>query len=205
MISPHQETRATGRFGIWSVNQMKDSNMYGLANRALKQLVLMRAGPAVWTEICTAVGFEAEEFDDLQQYPDSITYEIVGAASERLDTPAEELLRDFGRHWILFTSQSRYGDFYQQADGDLEEFLHRLNGIHEIVAESMPELLPPNFGVEVSGSDLIVFYVSDREGLEPMVLGLLDGLMELFDFKGEVSQIDDSEYRESRFLISIKG
>ncbi len=179
--------------------------MYGLANRALKQLVLMRAGPAVWTEICTAVGFEEEEFDDLQQYPDSITYEIVGAASERLDTPAEELLRDFGRHWLLFTSQSRYGDFYKQADGDLEEFLLQLNGIHEIVAESMPELLPPNFGVEVSGSDLIVFYVSDREGLEPMVLGLLEGLMELFDFKGEVSQIDDSEYGESRFLISLKG
>jgi hypothetical protein len=187
---------------FWFENSPKGHEVYGLANRALKQLVVMRAGPAVWTEICSRVGLEEEEFHDFQQYPDSITYEIINSASEKLGTPTNVLMTDFGRHWILFTSQSRYGHLFERAHDDLEEFLHQLNEIHNDVAESMPELVPPDFGVQKTDAGLVVLYASERDGLEPMVIGMLEGLVELYGSKGTVSQLRDSKYGENRFLIT---
>lgn len=125
---------------------------------------------------------------------------MVAQASERTGKSVASLLQAFGRYWILFTARSTYGDLLDGSD-DLESFLFQLNSLHESVATSMPKLIPPSFGVEPSDSGLIVLYVSEREGLEPMVTGLLEGLLETFGLDGDVHRLDDSSYGERRFLI----
>ena len=142
-----------------------------------------------------------DHFVDLDQYPDEVTYRIVGAASEVLGMPASQLLREFGRHWILFTGHPAYSDLFDRSDS-FYEFLVDLDALHAAVAESMPKLVPPNFGVELVENGWIVQYVSERLGLEPMVTGLLEGLLELFAVDGTVKRIAPSEHGETQFLVS---
>ena len=71
--------------------------MYGLVNRALQQLVCARCGDDVWNEIRKRAGVEDEVFVRMDSYPDDITRNLLAAASVELDTPAEQLLEDFGR------------------------------------------------------------------------------------------------------------
>ena len=48
----------------------------------------------------------------------------------------------------------------------------------------MPDLEPPSFDVEtISECELRLYYSSKREGLNPMVLGLVKGLGKRFDVK----------------------
>ena len=65
--------------------------MYGLVNRALQQLAVATKGEAAWDEIRRRAGVEDEVFMRMDAYPDEITYNLVGAASEVLATPAPEL------------------------------------------------------------------------------------------------------------------
>ncbi len=175
--------------------------MYGLVNRGLKEFIEYSASESTWRQIAGQVGLGDEPFVDLQQYPDELAYDIVGAACEALGSPADAFLRAFGRHWILFTAESAYGDLMSSSSG-LYEFLENLDRLHVSVAKSMPKLVPPNFGVEEIEAGWVVLYVSERSGLEPMVEGLLEGLLETFAVDGTVKQIADSSYGEKRFLIS---
>lgn len=168
--------------------------MYGLVNRAIEELVNERAGSAAWEAVCRRAGNAPRQFASMQPYPDSLTYDLVAAASEVLQMPAEAVLRAFGRHWILFTAREGYGALLDAAGRDLRDFLLGLDALHARLAIPMPELVPPRFRVcEETDGTLRVSYASDRAGLAPMVLGLLEGLAERFEAKVRVSMQDDRD------------
>lgn len=63
----------------------------------------------------------------------------------------------------------------------MPEFLGNLDALHTRLALSMPELRPPSFVVtEVAEQQLLVEYYSTRAGLAPMVIGLLEGVGDMF-------------------------
>ncbi|MEM7411596.1 MAG: heme NO-binding domain-containing protein [Myxococcota bacterium] len=180
--------------------------MYGLVNRAIEELVLEQAGPAAWNQIRKRAQLQIPGFVSMQAYPDAITYALVGAASQVLDIAPSELLRAFGRHWILFTGREGYGSLLEAAGQDLREFLLNLDALHARLGLSMPELVPPSFSVEEADGALRVEYRSTRVGLAPMVVGLLEGLGELFDEPVSVEHVQTrDEERHDVFVVRPKA
>lgn len=158
--------------------------MYGLVNKAVQGLITKEFGEEKWNEIKTKAGFEDEIFVSMQKYDDSITYNLVGAASEVLNVSGEDLLEAFGEYWVLYTAEEGYGEMLDMAGSTFVEFLGNLNHLHMRVGDVMPELEPPSFEVEtISECELRLYYSSKREGLNPMVLGLVKGLGKRFDVK----------------------
>ena len=114
-------------------------------------------------------------------YDDSLTMALVDAASRVLETPANDLLRGFGRHWIEFTHKTGYGPLMAVSGESVREFLSNLDQMHARIKISMPDLDPPGFDCEARDDGVIeVAYYSSRAGLVPMVVGLLEGLAERF-------------------------
>jgi hypothetical protein len=52
---------------------------------------------------------EVEAFVSNEAFPDSMTYDLVGAASEVLGASASAILISFGEHWVLKTAATSYG------------------------------------------------------------------------------------------------
>jgi hypothetical protein len=156
--------------------------MYGLVNRAVEDLALQLGGSALWSRIKERSGVDFDVFVDMVSYPDEVTYRLVAAASEALDIPAAAVLEAFGRHWVLYTGRAGYGDLFETMGRNLPEFLGNLDSMHARLSLSMPVLRPPSFVCEPLDADrLRLEYWSERDGLAPMVTGLLTGLGELFD------------------------
>lgn len=168
--------------------------MYGLVNKAVRDLVVAEFGEAQWVAIADAAGVD-HQFISMQSYDDQVTYDLVSHASELLNVPANELLRQFGSYWIRFTATEGYGHLVSLFGDTLEEFLEKLgNDLHARVAITMPELKPPEFRTEkVAAHSYVVFYTSHRRGLQPMVLGLLEGLAERFGEIATVTHLDSQE------------
>lgn len=168
--------------------------MYGLVNRGVEDMARSAGGQALWDRIRSAAGVEDEIFLAMKPYPDEITYRLVTAASAELDLPAEEILRLFGRHWIVYTAQEGYGPLLAMGGRNLPSFLRNLDAMHVRVAAEMPELRPPSFVVtELEEQVLRVEYRSHRAGLAPMVVGLLEGLGELFETPVAITRLDQAE------------
>lgn len=156
--------------------------MYGLVNRALHELVVARWGLPMWEEIRKRAELDVEEFNGFQAYPDSVTYRLVGAASECLNVSPESLLESFGEHWVLFTGQEGYGDLLDLAGANLVTFLQNLDALHVRVARSYPALVPPSFKcTDITERSLLLHYFSSRDGLAPLVVGLIKGLGKRFN------------------------
>lgn len=167
--------------------------MYGLVNKAIKELISTQFGEEQWTVIKAKAGVDIVEFVSMQPYPDSISYDLVGAASEVLGTSASDLLEAFGEYWVLFTGAEGYGELMNMSGDTLFEFLGNLNNLHTRVSLTMEGLSPPSFDcVDVTETSMDLHYRSVRAGLAPMVVGLLRGLAK--KFKCELS----IEHKESK-------
>ncbi len=170
--------------------------MYGLVNKAIEQMVRSNHGPAMWNRIKAAAEIDVEGFISNRPYPDELTYRLVAAASEALDTPAEEILKAFGEHWVLHTALESYGPMMRATGKTLREFLLALPHLHTRVQLIYPDLQPPEFSChKVSDSGLDLHYWTTRPpGLEPFVEGLVLGLGKMFSTPVRVELI---QHRES--------
>ncbi len=151
--------------------------MYGLVNKAVQDYLTSKFGEAVWNTVRSKAGFQDAEFVPLQQYPDELTFKLVGAACEATGADAARLVEEIGAFWVAFTGQQGYGSLMDQLGATFPEALANLDAMHVRVALMMPNLKPPSFRVlEQSDRRLMLAYISKRQGLVPMVIGLVKGL-----------------------------
>ena len=151
--------------------------MYGLVNKAVQDYITGTFGEATWATVRAKAGFEDTEFIPLQSYPDELTFKLVGAACEATGSEPAKLVEEIGAYWVAFTGRQGYGSLMDQLGADFAEALANLDAMHVRVALMMPNLKPPSFRVLERGDRrLTLAYISKRQGLAPMVIGLVKGL-----------------------------
>lgn len=164
--------------------------MYGLVNRAIEQLVVSLKGDAAWSRVCRRADIAADGFVAMCPYDDSVTYRLVDAVSAELQLSPTQVLEAFGEYWILYTAEEGYGELLEAAGDDLEAFIGNLNDLHGRVETIFPAMRLPHFRVEAGEHGrLRVRYESERQGLAPMVTGLLRGLAKRFGQAVRVEQL----------------
>lgn len=163
--------------------------MYGLVNKAIHDMVCSRFGEETWKEIQQKAEIGVDTFISMESYPDDVTHNLVKAASLVLGLPASEIMKAFGEFWVQYTSQEGYGELMAMSGDTLPEFLQNLDDLHTRVGISFPKLQPPSFDCEeVEEQTIHLHYHSHREGLAPMVVGLVKGLGTHLNTDVEVTQ-----------------
>jgi hypothetical protein len=164
--------------------------MYGLVNKAIQDMICKYHGEDTWEAIKYKAGLEdIDFFIGMDSYSDDVTYRLVAATCEVLNVSAEDILQAFGEYWVIYTAEEGYGDLLASAGNSLPEFLDNLDSLHARVGLILPELRPPSFECEhTSEESMELNYQSTRQGLSPMVIGLLHGLGKRFKTKINVTQ-----------------
>ena len=83
--------------------------MYGLVNRAIHELVTEAFGASTWEAVCAEVGIDPVGFVAMDNYPDKLTYDLVGAVSRRTGMEPSAVLEAFGKYWVEYTGVQGYG------------------------------------------------------------------------------------------------
>ena len=162
--------------------------MYGLIHSAARQMVLEQLGADAWSRILARAGYVDMHFINGEVYGDEVTFGLVGASSDVIAMPADELLFAFGRYWIGFVGQSAFSSAMKATGKDFVSFVAGLDRLHRSVRIAMPEARMPSFEVlQPDAAHVKILYVSDRRGLEAFVAGLLQGLMDRFGESGQIS------------------
>ncbi len=165
--------------------------MYGMINRAIEDLVVSCASEEIWEQVKQKAGLELGVFIDSSQYNDEVTYKLVEASSQILNQSPEEILHAFGRHWILYTGKEGWASVFDLGGDNMVDFINGLDSMHARVEIVLPEAQMPEFSVVEHADHLELTYRSARQGLAPMVLGLLDGLAEKFNESWLVEHVEN--------------
>jgi len=161
-----------------------------MVNRAIQDMVERGHGPEVWEKIKERADVDVDVFISSEGYPDEITYRLVGAASEELSIPAEQVLEAFGIHWVVKTAQEGYGDMLASNGTTLKEFLLNLPNFHARLSMIFPHLAPPDFVcMDEQEASVRMQYRSQRAGLGPFVRGLFLGLGQMYHTPVNVEQV----------------
>jgi hypothetical protein len=165
--------------------------MYGLVNKAIKDLVVSNHGESIWQEICLKAGFYEQDFIGMSPYPDKLTYDLVRHASDVLNVEQTAILEAFGEYWILYTAKEGYGDLLDLTGATFTEFLDNLDMLHYRINNLMPQLAAPQFSTRNSSTNYTELeYRSHRAGMIPMLIGLIRGLGKRFDLTVDIEQIE---------------
>lgn len=176
------------------LKQPKKNSMYGLVNKAVHGLILNNYGEETWTKIKNQAGVDEDYFISMHSYDDSSTYNLVAAASEVLGISAYDVLVSFGKYWVEFTGEQGYSNLLSMGGDNLTDFLKNLDVLHVRVGMTYSDLKPPSFICkELSEDTLCLEYHTHREGLAPLVIGLLEGLAKKFEEEVEIEHTGTRE------------
>ncbi|WOJ92172.1 heme NO-binding domain-containing protein [Congregibacter variabilis] len=184
--------------------------MYGLINSALQDMVITHFGEERWKEVHKHSGVSDDSFLTMRRYDDETTYKLAGAASEILEAPIETCMEMFGKHWVDAIATRNFAPLMDATGNDTVGFLHNLNSLHDRIASTFLDYIPPEFRVEDVDSKAgkyLVHYYSERKGLTSFVTGLLGGLADHFGDQLEIIAVsidDDGEGTHSVFELSIQ-
>lgn len=180
--------------------------MYGLVNRAIEQLVLAARGPDGWRRVRERAGVALEGFVAVQSYPDEVTFRLVQAVATELQMTQAQVLEAFGEYWILYTAEQGYGELMRAGGQDMVGFLGALNDMHGRIESTFHNLAVPYFEIApLPDGRFDLLYESQRDGLAPMVVGLLRGLARRF---GQAIEIEHVQHRapgrpQDRFHLRV--
>lgn len=165
--------------------------MYGLVNNGVRAYVMNAHGEPVWRRICAQAGVPDEEFENLTAYDDAHTFALVGAISDTLALTPETVLEVFGEYWVGFSKATSIGKLIDQGGDSLVDRIRGLDEMHERVQLTMPHLDPPSFEFEERPDGLHrLHYISSRESLAPMVVGLLKGMARECGVTIDIAQVE---------------
>lgn len=156
--------------------------MYGLVNQGIRKMVTQSFGEETWEAIVASSGVD-DVFVAMEPYPDNVTLSLVGGACEVLSLPPEKVLQAFGKWWIG-NAANEYSGIFKLTGNNVQDFIENLDSIHGRVSAMLPKLTPPSFTIaKVDGAESawVVHYYSLRQGLYPMVQGMIEGIGEWFD------------------------
>uniref|UniRef100_A0A1I8M4H5 Guanylate cyclase soluble subunit beta-1 n=2 Tax=Musca domestica TaxID=7370 RepID=A0A1I8M4H5_MUSDO len=108
-----------------------------------------------------------------QIYDDEITYNLIGAAVEILNIPADDILELFGKTFFEFCQDSGYDKILQVLGATPRDFLQNLDALHDHLGTLYPGMRAPSFRCTEKDGQLLLHYYSERPGLEHIVIGIV--------------------------------
>ena len=145
----------------------------------------------MWREIKAAAGVDLEAFVACTRIPTTSPTVWSTLPAPRCTSRRRGAAR-LRKHWILYTARRGYGAIFDTMGRTLPEFLANLDMMHARLSLSMPEMRPPSFVSEqLSDHQIRLEYWSERAGLAPMVIGLLEGLGEMYSLTVSIVQTVD--------------
>jgi hypothetical protein len=176
--------------------------MKGIVFNLLEQVVTDAYGEDAWEDLLDDAGVDGV-YTSLGSYADEDLLRLVGAASEKLDKPPDDIVRWFGRSAIPHFA-ARYPQLFHP-HSQTRPFVLTLNSIiHPEVRKLYPGATVPDFEFDSSSPDALVMAYSSPRQLCAFAEGLLQGAAEHFAEVAEIAQPECMKRGDDRCLLKIQ-
>ena len=161
--------------------------MYGMIHRAMRTMVHEELGEEAWLALEQKLKIGPMDLLTGKVYDDALTLDIITEAAAMLNLAVGQCLIEFGRYWIRYVDQGSLASVMNFTGQNLASFIKNLDRLHLAVGAAMPDARLPAFSTLCNDpGHIVVEYRSERVGLEPFVMGLLQGLMDRFHARGDI-------------------
>lgn len=182
---------------VWNTGGVK-----GVIFNLLEHVVTEARGSDTWETLLDDTGLDGA-WTSVGSYPDDDLLALVTAASARLEIPANDLIRWFGKASLPLLAD-RYAQFFE-GHSSLATFLPTLNDvIHAEVRKLYPEATVPTFAfIEIGDTRVVMVYDSPRK-LCALAEGFVEGAAEQYSEKASIDQPECMLRGDGRCLMVVE-
>jgi hypothetical protein len=163
--------------------------MYGMIHKAARDMAIARLGQSEWEAMIGGCGMTGQHFITAEYYDDAMVLQLIDALGPRLGLEREDMLEEFGRHWIRYAGSSSYARLIAMAGDSFEAFVENLDRMHASIKSTMPLARMPHFSLlSADARQVRVLYESERSGLAAFVRGILLACAERFGEDVEMAE-----------------
>ena len=176
--------------------------MKGIVFNLLEQVVVRHHGDAVWEALLELTGQDGI-YTSLGSYPDAQIVALVGAASDMLSLPPQEVLRWFGREAMPLLAE-RYPVFFTPHTTTLP-FLRSVNSIiHPEVRKLYAGAGCPHFHFsDLSDGGLSIGYTSSRR-LCDLAHGFVEGAAAHYGEQADIRHVSCMNRGDDRCDLRVR-
>jgi hypothetical protein len=176
--------------------------MKGIIFNLLEQVVTDEFGEDTWESILDASGLEGA-YTSVGTYPHEELHRLVVVASARLDKPADEVVRWFGRTAFPKLA-ARYPAFFEGHDRAKSLLLTLNDVIHPEVRKLFPGAYAPTFDVESVDDGAVSLGYDSYRGLCDFAEGLVEGAAAHFGETVIVDQMECTKRGDTRCVLRCR-
>lgn len=160
--------------------------MKGIIFNLLEQVISDEYGPAAWDNILDTTGLDGA-YTAVGSYEDPEFLSLVGAASEVVGKPQDEVVKWFGRACLPLLAE-RYSGFFAPHTST-RSFLLTLNDvIHPEVRKLFPGAYAPSFEFDDTAEDELTMSYESHRNLCSFAEGLIEGAAAHFGEEASIEQ-----------------
>jgi hypothetical protein len=175
--------------------------MKGIVFNLLEEIVVREHGDEMWDALLEAASVDGA-YTSLGNYPDADLMALVGAASQALSLPGDDVVRWYGRNALPLLAE-RYPVFFAPHD-DARAFVLTLNEIiHPEVRKLYPGAETPAFKFDATDPERLVMDYRSSRRLCAFAEGLLLGAGDHFGQQVEIAQPECMHRGDARCLLEI--
>lgn len=175
--------------------------MKGIVFNMLEEIVSAEYGEDTWDDLLDDAGLDGS-YTSLGNYEDDDLMRLVAAASGRMEMPADDVVRWFGRSATpLF--KRRYPDFFSAHDSTVPFVLTLNEIIHPEVRKLYPGADVPVFDFATPSADVLVMGYSSARKLCAFAEGLLLGAGDVFGQQLTINQPSCMNRGDERCRLEI--
>ncbi len=150
--------------------------MKGVIPSCLGQLVVSKFGKDKWEAALKLAGLEKNSsFLATQDVPDAAVLKVVDSVCKVLNISLEQAADAFGEYWVCTYAPSIYKSYYQQA-ASAREFLLKMDEVHRLTTERIPNAHPPSFQYTWLDKKTLVMKYNSKRNLSVFMVGLVKGV-----------------------------
>ena len=175
--------------------------MKGIVFNLLEEVVSTEHGEDVWDLLIERAELDGA-YTSLGNYDDAELYALVGAASDALDVPADDVVRWFGRQTMPLFAQ-RYPALFAGHTSSRSFVL----GVNDIVHPEVQKLYPgagtPMFRFDTSSPETLVMEYRSERQLCAFAEGLLHGAADHFGEQLTIERPSCRKHGDDRCVLVV--
>lgn len=150
--------------------------MKGVIVKCLADMVTEKFGKEKWEEALQRAGLKkGTVFLATENVDDAAVLRIVNAVCDVLGITLQQAADAFGEYWVCNFAPKIYSVYYKGVNS-AKEFLLKMDKVHEVSTQNIPDARPPRFGYEWKDDRTLIMTYKSKRGLIDIMVGLVKGV-----------------------------
>lgn len=169
--------------------------MKGVIVNCLKELVTEKFGKDKWETALEKAGIDKKTyFLATQDVDDGAVLKVVGSACAVLNISLPQAADVFGEHWVCSYATKIYKSYYQGVTS-ARDFLLKMDGIHRVTTENIPNARPPRFEYSWENDKTLIMQYKSHRGMIDFLIGLIKGVGKYYKENLKVSKLSEDKVK----------